>query len=55
MRGADEVAQTRLRAELESCEAKAAAERDAALRRAVAESKRRGYDSQSVHEERLLQ
>ena len=41
MRGADEVAQTRLRAELESCEAKAAAERDAALRRAVAESKRR--------------
>ena len=41
MRGADEVAQTKLRSALESTEAKAAAERDAALRRAVAESKRR--------------
>jgi len=41
MRGADAIAQTKLRAALESTEAKAAAERDAALRRAVAESKRR--------------
>jgi hypothetical protein len=41
MRGADDIAQTKLRAALESTEAKAAAERDAALRRAVAESKRR--------------
>jgi len=41
MRGANDIAQTKLRAALESTEAKAAAERDAALRRAVAESKRR--------------
>ena len=41
MQGASEVAATNLRAALESSEAKAAAERDAALRRAVAESKRR--------------
>jgi hypothetical protein len=41
MRGEQELAQTKLKAALESTEAKAAAERDAALRRAVAESKRR--------------
>ena len=41
MRGQEDINQTKLRAALESTEAKAAAERDAALRRAVAESKRR--------------